>query len=151
MSSPGLSIRTGFPAVVFSISPERQGPKQSALDSHTQMPFFCVLTVTYHSTHSIPEPQIKQIPAQSWTPKKSKCSFPLGPIELLSKAPAIGDPVSDAKDDMPHDMPVRVPSRPGSGHRLGKTEAGSVTRPAEQKPMSDCLADVCDWEERGQV
>ena len=47
----------------------------------------------------------------------------------------MGEPVSEAKDDMPHDMPVRVPRREGSGHRLGKTEAGRVTRPAEQKPV----------------
>jgi len=81
-------------------------------------------------------PVNKQQPHHSCGPKKSPLvCFPSDP-GLFNKAPAIGDPISEAKEEMPHDMPVLVPRRVGSGQRLGNTAAGSVTSPAEQKPQN---------------
>jgi hypothetical protein len=53
---------------------------------------------------------------------------------LLSSAPAIGAPISDAILDTLHDIPSRVPKRDKSGVIFAKAAEGTVTRAAEKKP-----------------
>ena len=48
--------------------------------------------------------------------------------------------MNEANDEIPHDIPVLVPKRFGSGQRLGKTAAGKVTRPAEPNPQKILIA-----------
>jgi hypothetical protein len=64
------------------------------------------------------------------------CSLSGEFISCLSSAPAIGGPIKLENAEIPHDIPVRVPSRFGSGQRSGNTAAGRVTRPAEQNPQN---------------
>ena len=81
------------------------------------------------------EPTSRLHPLQSWTPKKSTCALPPGPLETEIKAPAMGAPVKLAKEETPQDIPSRVPKRDKFGQILGKVAAGSVTKPAEKKPV----------------
>ena len=93
------------------------------------MPFFCVLTVVTQRQINQHVPISKKIPLQSWTPRKSAL-----PFLSFRSAPAIGDPIKEATDERPHDMPRRVPRRERSGHMAAKEAEGRVTRPAERKP-----------------
>jgi hypothetical protein len=58
------------------------------------------------------------------------------PSVFLSKAPAIGAPISEAILDTLQLMPSLVPNRERSGVILAKAADGTVTRGAEKKPMS---------------
>lgn len=115
--------------------------------SHILHPLLCVLMVTNHSTHRNPVPTIRQAPLHTWTPMKY-----VRPSEfVLSSAPAIGAPMSDAglcvsmihpgptSTDLPildtlHDIPRRVPSRERSGVMFAKAAEGKVTNAAEKNP-----------------
>lgn len=65
----------------------------------------------------------------------------MAPFVRLSRAPAIGAPISEAMLLPPHDMPMRVPRREWSGVMFAKAAVGTVTRPAEKKPRGVLL--VC--------
>lgn len=86
-------------------------------------------------TVSTPEPVIKQIPLHSCTPRKLVDCFPLLLVDVLNKAPAMGAPIREAMEEIPHDMPSRVPNCERSGQILGKHDPGNVTKPAERKPV----------------
>ena len=91
-------------------------------------------TVAIHSTTSPAEPSRRNTPLQTCTLRKLITGVPLLEIDVLSRAPAMGAPINDAKEQMPHDIPSRVPRRDRSGQISGKQEPGKVTRPAEKKP-----------------
>jgi len=99
---------------------------------YTLHPFFCVLTVTIHSTVNQHVLIIKHTPLQTWTPRKS-----VRPFFVLSRAPAMGAPTSEATLDILHDMPKRVPSRERSGVIFANAAEGTVTRAAEKKPRTE--------------
>jgi hypothetical protein len=58
------------------------------------------------------------------------------PFVFLSKAPAIGAPMSEAILDTLQLIPSLVPNRERSGVMLAKAADGTVTRAAEKKPES---------------
>ena len=98
------------------------------------MPFFCWRAVAINSATSHADPSKRNTPLQSCTLRKLITGVPLLEIDVLSRAPAMGAPINDAMEQMPHDMPIRVPRRDRSGQMFGKQEPGRVTRPAEKKP-----------------
>jgi hypothetical protein len=102
--------------------------------------FFCLAVYTQR----VP---IRKLPSRSVQPENicgprnldAGCSLSAEFISGLSSAPAIGGPIKLENAEIPHDMPVLVPSRFGSGQRSGNTAAGSVTRPAEQNPQNTAI------------
>lgn len=109
-------------------------------DIYMKKPTLLRRYVTTYRTAITAAPMSRQIPAQSCGPKKSdRCCFTPFPC-LFNKAPAIGEPMSEANDEMPQLIPTLVPNREESGQRLGNTVAGSVTSPAEQNPQSTLKA-----------
>ena len=101
-----------------------------------KMPRFCFRTVITHSRTRTPDPSRRHAPLQTCTPRKLTDSFPFFPLDVVSRAPAIGALINVAMEEMPQDMPSRVPRSERSGHMLGKQEPGSVTSPAEKKPVA---------------
>lgn len=104
-----------------------------------KMPLFCFRIVIIQSRARTADPSKRHAPLQICTPRKLMDSFPLRETDFVSKAPAIGAPISDAMEENPQDMPSRVPRSERSGHILGKAEPGSVTRPAEKKPVNEAV------------
>jgi hypothetical protein len=88
-----------------------------------------------------PEPRSRHTPAHNCGPKKSDLDLGCPVIGVcLSIAPAIGEPIKLANEDMPQLMPVLVPKRLRSEQSDGNTAAGSVTSPALQKPQNTAHA-----------
>jgi hypothetical protein len=104
---------------------------------YMKTPFFCFLTVAVHNSTRTDEPSKRHTPAQTWTPRKLIDPLPSFALDVLSRAPAIGAPINDAMEEMPQDMPSRVPRSDKSGQMFAKQDPGSVTRPAEKKPTRD--------------
>jgi hypothetical protein len=104
-----------------------------------KMPLFCFRTVIIQSRARTADPSKRHAPLQICTPRKLIDSFPLLDTDFVSKAPAIGAPINDAMEENPQDMPSRVPRSERSGHILGKAEPGSVTSPAEKKPVNEVM------------
>jgi hypothetical protein len=102
-----------------------------------KMPFFCFRTVIVHSSVRTADPSKRHAPLQICTPRKLIDSFPFFGLDVVSSAPAIGAPIKVAMEETPQDMPSRVPRSERSGQILGKQEPGSVTSPAEKKPVDD--------------
>jgi hypothetical protein len=100
-------------------------------------PLFCLRTVKVHSRTRTAELSKRHAPLQTCTPRKLIDSFPLLATDFVSRAPAIGAPVNVAMDETPQDIPIRVPRIERSGQILGKQDPGSVTSPAEKKPVKD--------------
>ena len=94
-------------------------------------PVFSFFLVTAHNTARHAEPINKHTPDQSCGPKK--LVVPSGSV--LSKAPAIGEPINVAILETLHDMPRRVPRRDMSGQIFAKAAEGSVTSAADKKPF----------------
>jgi hypothetical protein len=107
--------------------------------TYMKMPLFCFRIVIIQSRARAADPSKRHAPLQICTPRKLMDSFPLWETDFVSKAPAIGAPINDAIEENPQDMPSRVPRSERSGHILGKAEPGSVTRPAEKKPVNEVV------------
>src|SRR5436190_21893456 len=106
-------------------------------------PLLCFRTVRTHNRRRIAELSKRNAPLQICTPRKLIDSLPSLATDLVSSAPAIGADNNVAKDEMPQDIPIRVPKSEGSGHMLGKQDPGSVTSPAEKKPMENDVMSSC--------
>lgn len=101
-------------------------------------PFFCVRTVTVHSTINHVVPIIKHVPLQTCTPMKS-----VRPSFFFNKEPAMGAPISDAMLETLQDIPKRVPRRERSGVMFANAAEGTVTSAAEKKPTHETVSRVC--------
>ena len=113
------------------------------------MPLFCFRTVIIQSRARTADPSKRHAPLQICTPRRLIDSFPLWDTDFVSRAPAIGAPINDAMEENPQDMPSRVPRSERSGHILGKAEPGSVTSPAEKKPVNEVMNKPTVQIERG--
>jgi len=105
--------------------------------TYMKMPLFCFRTVIIQSRARTADPSKRHAPLQICTPRKLIDSFPLRDTDFVSRAPAIGAPINVAMEENAQDMPSRVPRSERSGHILGKAEPGSVTSPAEKKPVNE--------------
>ena len=108
-----------------------------------KMPLFCFRTTRIHNRISIAELSKRHTPLQICTPRKLIDSLPSLATDFVSSALAIGAPISVAIQEMPQDIPVRVPKSKGFGHMLGKQDPGSVTSPAEKKPVENNVMSSC--------
>lgn len=104
-----------------------------------KMPLFCFRTVKIHKRTRTAEPSNRHAPLQICTPRKLIDSVPSLATDFVSSVPAIGAPVNVAMEETPQDMPIRVPKSERSGQMLGKQDPGSVTSPAEKKPVTDVM------------
>jgi hypothetical protein len=107
--------------------------------TYMKMPLFCFRIVIIQSRARAADPSKRHAPLQICTPRKLMDTFPLWETDFVSKAPAIGAPINVAMEENPQDIPSRVPRSERSGHILGKAEPGSVTRPAEKKPVNEVV------------